>query len=163
MKALLVGLMGAVLICLTAVTGQAAPAGAGQGTFFSSADRDGDGYLSKAEFLAAVPQAGEEGFRITDRDGDGKVSHQEFAQMPGGRGQGMNPRGRMSTDGQTRFQVMDADKDGELSYDEINAALPGFSREAFKAADTDGNGTLSHAEWAALKDKMGLGRRRRVR
>ena len=163
MKALMMILLAAGLICPAGASGQAAPAGQGQGTFFSSADTNGDGYLSKEEFLAVVPQAGEEGFRFTDRDGDGKISHQEFAEMPGGRGQGPRPRHRMGPGSQTPFKVMDADQDGELTYPEVRTHLPGLSRERFLAADTDGNGKLSHAEWAVFRAQMGMGGRRRGR
>ena len=48
------------------------------------------------------------------------------------------------------FMKADADTDGALSYQEVLAVMPGVTAEQFKAADADGNGTLSQAEFATI-------------
>ena len=48
------------------------------------------------------------------------------------------------------FVKADADTDGALTYQEVLALMPDMTAEQFKAADGDGNGTLSQAEFEAV-------------
>ncbi|MGI9355269.1 MAG: hypothetical protein ACR2PF_08955 [Rhizobiaceae bacterium] len=47
------------------------------------------------------------------------------------------------------FAKADTDTDGSLSYQEVLALMPDMTADQFKAADADGNGTLSQAEFDA--------------
>ncbi|HRJ73442.1 MAG TPA: EF-hand domain-containing protein [Terrimicrobiaceae bacterium] len=51
---------------------------------FSVRDSDGDGYLSKDEFLGSAksPERAEDNFKKWDKNGDGKLSLDEFAPKP---------------------------------------------------------------------------------
>ena len=48
---------------------------------FKKLDKDGDGFISKAEFTAGAKDAAkaEAAFAKKDKDGDGKLSKEEFA------------------------------------------------------------------------------------
>jgi len=48
------------------------------------------------------------------------------------------------------FAKADQDTDGALSYQEVLSVMPSLTAEQFKAADADGSGTLSQAEFAAI-------------
>ncbi len=48
------------------------------------------------------------------------------------------------------FAKADADTDGSLTYQEVLAIMPDMTADQFKAADADGNGTLSQAEFEAV-------------
>lgn len=52
--------------------------------------------------------------------------------------------------GPADFAALDADLSGGLSYFEVQAAWPDLTIEAFNAADIDGDGVLSEAEYADL-------------
>ncbi|MGI9413550.1 MAG: hypothetical protein ACR2PM_07770 [Hyphomicrobiales bacterium] len=49
----------------------------------------------------------------------------------------------------TDFKKVDADASGTLTMAEVNTAMPNVTQAQFKAADTDGDGLLSEAEWVA--------------
>lgn len=51
------------------------------------------------------------------------------------------------------FSILDADGDGRVTFAEYNAYYKD-DRQGFDAADTDGNGTLSHDEY---HDRLGHG------
>lgn len=48
------------------------------------------------------------------------------------------------------FARADQDTDGALSYQEVLAIMPTMTADQFKAADGDGNGTLSQTEFEAV-------------
>ena len=48
------------------------------------------------------------------------------------------------------FAKADQNTDGALTYDEVIAVMPAMTSDQFKAADADGNGTLSQAEFEAV-------------
>ena len=48
------------------------------------------------------------------------------------------------------FAAVDADGSGTVSMDEVKAAMPDMTDEAFQAADADGSGDLSPEEFATL-------------
>lgn len=56
---------------------------------------------------------------------------------------------------QSRFDAMDENKDGSLSREEFFKALPNMREEAFGAIDSDGNGSISIAEWNAFFSNHG--------
>ena len=80
---------------------------------FQELDLDGDGFLSREEFLAMYSNIGEdpvhiysEEFDYKDKDGDGRVSRVEF-----------------SSDEFDTFRCVDENGDEELSYDEQRTAI----------------------------------------
>jgi len=61
--------------------------------FFKKLDANGDGSLSKDEYLASPrakqdPAKGAENFAKMDKDSDGKLTKEEFAAMAKGKGDG---------------------------------------------------------------------------
>ena len=113
---------------------------------FEAWDKNKDGQLDQAEMTAhREAMRGEmrarawERWKAADKDGDGSLSREEAeASMPHMAG---------------NFEVMDADKDGRISQDEMHGfRMAGKKharqqmREAFKAADKDGDGALDLAE-----------------
>ncbi|MCK8463516.1 hypothetical protein MUY35_06600 [Aliiroseovarius sp. S1339] len=48
--------------------------------------------------------------------------------------------------------VLDANEDGEITMEELVAAYPDVTAEAFSAADADASGTLSADELAAAQE-----------
>ena len=46
---------------------------------------------------------------------------------------------------------VDADANGMITMEEAKAMMPDLSADAFKAADSDGDGTLNAEEFAKLK------------
>lgn len=48
------------------------------------------------------------------------------------------------------FSAVDTDQNGVLSWEEVAAAMPDTSEEAFRTADVDGSGDLSAEEYATV-------------
>ena len=107
------------------------------------ADADGDGKVSRDEFIKARTTALEQAFARMDTDGDGKLDEKEVeagaaqarAMAPAGRGGFRRPDAdrpqRPGTDRPQRpgamaeqgFDRMDADGDGKLSKEEFTAGM----------------------------------------
>jgi hypothetical protein len=113
-----------------AVAAQAAPVSLDPATLIKEADSDRDGWITRAEFLAARAAR----FDTLDADKNGVLSSAEFsAAAPGARGRMMAP---------LLFGQFDANGDGGVTRAEFeNAPTPGFDR-----ADSNGDGRLSAAE-----------------
>lgn len=117
--------------------------------YLKAADRDGDGAVSKDEFLAhgyerfqASPRGAERAARF-DTDQDGKISLEEFAASPMGAG---------------RFDGLDKDGSGGLDRAELEAMLAGRGRggpggggarfaDLIKRSDKDGDGKVTREEF----------------
>ncbi|BBE72560.1 EF-hand domain-containing protein [Oharaeibacter diazotrophicus] len=119
----------ATLVATLALAPTAAVAADGRfARMFRAADTDGDGRVTRAEFLTARAA----GFDRLDRDGDGIVDR-------GG------ATGRLVA---RRVAAMDADGDGLVTRAEFEAApTPGFDR-----ADGNGDGAVDAAELARLRE-----------
>jgi EF hand domain-containing protein len=120
-------------------SGQAHKSGAGQGQhwdmFVKAFDANGDGKVSKEEFLAKRP-----GFDKIDGNHDGSVTSEEVKAMPavqkhGGTGQNFVAHFDADKDGKvttaeydakrsTFFDKMDKNKDGMIDQSEFKAAPP---------------------------------------
>lgn len=66
--------------------------------------------------------------------------------MPGA-GEGMPPS---VSDPAARFDQMDANHDKSLTWEELSAARPNLSRNAFDIIDTSHDGTINLEEWKAF-------------
>jgi Ca2+-binding EF-hand superfamily protein len=102
---------------------------------FADADKNGDGKITRQEFLEARAAR----FDSIDTNKDGKLSRDEFvAAAP-------NFRARMLAS--STFSNFDKNSDGTLSRDEFkNGPTPGFDY-----ADTNGDGVLTADEVAAAR------------
>jgi len=111
-----------------APTDQAAPTGpAGHGRgMMMRADTNGDGMISRAEFMAQA----EARFARMDKNGDGVISADELGRR-GGRGlmaadtdqDGKISRAEYLAQSEARFAKLDANGDGQISGDEMRAAM----------------------------------------
>ncbi|CAN5667815.1 hypothetical protein BH10PSE14_BH10PSE14_37510 [soil metagenome] len=134
-----------------AQTAPEAPRAAGGG--MARADGDGDGRVSRAEFIARA----DERFAGLDKNGDGQLSPDEMPQRrdkatpagsdtptANGRGGGMREkmRGRM-------IDRLDTNHDGMISRDEFRAQ----AAERFDRADVNRDGFLDQNEMAAMRER----------
>lgn len=126
------------------------------GSGMARADGDGDGRVSKAEFIARA----DERFATLDKNGDGQLSPDEMPQPrgmaaagtdaspPPGRGGGMRDkmgarmRGRM-------IDRLDTNHDGMISRDEFRAQ----TIERFDRIDMNHDGFLDQNEMTAMRER----------
>lgn len=169
MRKLRYGLLGtagalALAIALPAIS----HAGPGKGDhgarLFEQTDKDGDGFVSKAEMQAASEQR----FTKADANDDGVLTREEMdAAREKMREESRSRRG----DPAERFAKADADGDGKVTLDEMKATATARMAEKgkdgkvpdrhaermekfFAAADTNGDGGLTQDEMEAAGDKM---------
>jgi Ca2+-binding EF-hand superfamily protein len=110
---------------------------------YDRADTDDDGRLSRDEYRAAR----EEQFDRFDRNGDGVVSSTDFARMSTYR----NSLAKIDR----ALATVDTNGDGVISREEVHTAgTPLFDR-----VDADGDGYLTEAEMAALRELLAQRRR----
>ena len=123
---------------------------------FQRLDKNQDGKLTRDE----LPERIADRIMAADTDGDGAVTQAELeaagARMGGRRGP--NAQGRQGRQGRPdpaqMFAHLDKNQDGKLTKDE----LPERMAERLMAADTNGDGAITKAEFEAAREKMG-GRR----
>ncbi len=115
-----------------ALAGQAAPAPADQaapggrgGGMMMRADTNGDGMISRAEFIAASDQR----FARLDKNGDGFITADELGDMAG-RGPGGG------------VMAADTDHDGKVSHAEFIA----LAKARFAKLDANGDGQITPDE-----------------
>lgn len=169
MRKLKYGLLGtAAALALAIAMPAISQAGPGKGEhgarLFEQTDKDGDGFVSKAEMQAASEQR----FAKVDANGDGVLTKEEMdAAHEKMREKFKAHRG----DPAERFAKADADGDGKITLDEMKAAASARMAENgkgeelsarhasrmekfFTAADTNGDGGLSQEEMKAAGEKM---------
>lgn len=121
-------------------------------------DQDGDGLISADDILAGITALGLEIdadavqrlVAAADTDGDWLVSREEFEAARADH----DPE---ITDPEAAFDTFDIDRNNLIELDELESLLrtcPGLTDESAEslltAADADGDGYLSRAEFAAL-------------
>jgi len=129
------------VIALAAALGPAlACAAAPESPGFAALDRDGNGAISRAEFLELRKAM----FARIDADGSGTITRAEIdaarATLPQG-----NRRG-----GENRIWAQDANRDGKLTLAEYTSQTRGFDM-----ADRNGDGALSPAEFERVARFLG--------
>jgi Ca2+-binding EF-hand superfamily protein len=111
------------------------------GESFTTADADGDGFLTLDEMTTAPERLRQEQkeahFAKLDTNGDGSLSLEEFAGSP----PAQHP-GKQGGDPEKKLSKLDQDGDGQLSDAETSAPL----LKVFKCLDTDGNDVVSKDE-----------------
>jgi hypothetical protein len=130
-KTLAAALLGATLLAGNAAAApQDRPMGGGMLTM---SDPDGDGVVTRSEFLVDVDAR----FARLDVNKDGKISKDE---RPGGED------GR----GARRMSRIDTDNDGAISLDEQHAQ----ANRRFDRLDTNADGKIDKAEGDAARERM---------
>lgn len=161
----------AALLAVSAGTALAqVPAKADAPSVRKTLDANGDGVIDRDE-AAAHPRLAKR-FDVLDANKDGKL---ERAEMPrfrhrhhGRRGPGGHPFAHLDTDKDgriskaeaaaseklaKRFERMDINKDGFLDRADRQAAAQQYRDAWFASADSDGDGSLSKAEYDAAHAK----------
>ena len=116
-----------------------------------SADTDGDGNVSKDEFLQAHAARGEELFARLDKNADGLLSQEELRSQRGEmRGEPGRERPRMRPAPEDIVARLDTDGSGGLSMSELEGHRFLPDEAHFAAADLDGNSELSADELARV-------------
>jgi hypothetical protein len=126
---------GAAFAQTTPAAPQAAPRG------MARADGDGDGRVSKAEYIARA----DERFAKMDKNSDGKLSGDEIA-PPAGNGAATGRGGMMR---QRMIERMDTNHDGVVTIDEYRAMVG----ERFDRLDTNHDGFLDQSEMTAMRQR----------
>lgn len=103
------------------------------------ADKDGDGRISRDEFIAARAAT----FAKFDRNGDGVITRDDFKRI-------LKFRRQAATRIDAMFAEMDADHDGRITRAEL-AAAPTL---LFDRADSNHDGFVDKTELAGLRAAM---------
>lgn len=134
-------LKSAVLAAALGVTGPTAGQSslADPSTLLADADRDRDGSVTRAEFIAARAR----NFDTVDANRDGRLSLAEVAAVATGSLERMAVR--------LNFGHFDRNRDGRLTRSELNAGpTPAFDR-----VDRDRDGVISPGEFASWQSRRG--------
>ncbi|WP_226782628.1 EF-hand domain-containing protein [Oceaniglobus trochenteri] len=122
-----------------------ARAAASGGSTNVMADADGDGFVSKEELMAAVPNFMESDFDSLDTNDDNRLSAQEL-DAPGA-AELINSQGAVGT----TMGLADLDTNGDnfLDFAELSAGFSGIMQESFNDIDTNDDGRISANELEA--------------
>jgi Ca2+-binding EF-hand superfamily protein len=137
---------------LLALSATASAAGPRMERFIERVDTDGDGQVSRAEFVAHQPPRGDI-MEHADMDGDGMVTLDELRQRHQERmAERMAEQQKRRQANETRLEEMfaslDTNGDGSVTADEARGA-------AFTEMDADGDGYLSADEFRPPRQARG--------
>jgi len=131
---------------------------------FDAADTDGDGTVSEDELTALLGDKATEVFAEVDTDGDGLITRAEdetfrstMDERMSQRDPGMSAmRGISSSPPRPDqvFELSDTDGDGSVSEDELAALLGDKATEVFAEVDTDGDGLITRVEDETFRSTM---------
>ena len=134
---------------------------------FRTADKDGDGALSKAEAEASMPRMAKH-FDAIDANKDGKITpdelraHGEKRQMQGQQhGAGHHDRQASKRRFAERFKQADADGDGTLSRAEAEKSMPRIAKH-FDEIDSNHDGKITQEEIKASMERHRAEKMKRV-
>ncbi len=157
MKTTFVPLLAPLLCWALAQTAVAQPPANPSGKeMVNRADTDGDGKVSRDEFIKARTAALEEAFARMDADGDGKLDPQE-AEAAAERLRPMGPGGREGLRRPDRPRPQGPGSERPPRAADEGPQGPGggpLGDQAFDRFDEDGDGQLSRAEFAAGMARM---------
>jgi len=106
---------------------------------FANADANGDGVITRAEFLSARNLR----FAKLDRNGDGAVSRDDFGRL-------LKFRAKAGERIDALIEEMDKNNDGRVSREEFTSTPPIL----FDRADTNGDDKIDQTELAAAKQRL---------
>jgi hypothetical protein len=133
-----------VLVCVPAAVAVAQPPmESSPAEMVKRADADGDGKVSRDEFIKARTTALEQAFARMDTDGDGKLDEKEV-ESGAAQARAMGPAGLGG------FRRPDADRPQRPGGDRPQRPGAGaMAEQGFDRMDADGDGKLSKEEFAA--------------
>ena len=117
---------------------------------FGLLDLDGDGAISRAEFVCAFGKDSGHEFDKVDTDGDGELSKEEYLAA-----YGKKCRMAQVSRAEREFDLLDFNRDGAIDRAEFVAAFGLDSGAEFDIVDTDNDGELSKEEYMAAYGKDG--------
>ncbi|KAF9935084.1 calmodulin-like 3 [Mortierella antarctica] len=139
---------------------------------FSALDQDGDGFITEAEFLAALkntsrnPQEydSQKFFADADKNKDGKISFSEFVDACSNLGLGVGspisgePTKKSPQEVDNIFRNFDLDGNGSISAKELGKVLAGQGEsltenelnDMIKAADTNKDNKVDREEFSKM-------------
>ena len=147
-----------------------------------TADADGDGLISLAEFESVMADRANAQFTRMDANADGVLSMDEFQKPPMRTGDGERPDGpppggpppdgvppadgehgpppgdRVPRPGPPDPAMLDTDQDGSVTFEEYYVPAKARADQLFARLDTDGDGSLNATEAAnAARQRPGKG------
>jgi len=115
------------------------------------ADADGDGTVTRDEFLQARSEAAARQFERLDSDADGVLTADEAWRRPGRMQRGPDFRMQRGPD----FASIDTDGDGAWSLPELQALRPELTVEQFNRLDANNDGLISEDERPKRRGRHG--------
>lgn len=123
---------------------------AGRGKLFERLDANGDGKIVLDEVPEAGRERFEKLIARIDKDGDGAVTRREFAAAAPAAGDAARNRHQAGRDGSHFFKQMDKNADGKLTADEVPEERRPMFERLIERGDKDGDQTLSLEEFTAV-------------
>lgn len=130
-----------------------------QQEMFKRIDQDGDGSVTKDEFLKGAPQGARGGggpnpgdvFSQIDRNSDGSIDEDEHTAFLSAMSQMAPDRPSPSDFAKNLFDKIDGDKDGKVTADDFRTSASDRMSQSlldtlFKESDSDGDGVISQAD-----------------